>query len=213
MNQWISKVAVITGAGSGIGLGLARYAASQGMHVVAADVDNQGLDALSETISAQRQSIITVATDVSSPEAVEKLAEIAFEHYGKVNLLFNNAGVLVDGKSWERSVKDWQWSINVNILGVVNGIRSFIPKMLQQGEEGRVINTSSIGGLLGGGAFLGPYQGTKHCITAITETLYSELSQEERANYRISVMPSRSGDRHLGVRPPSRRCATQSIGK
>lgn len=179
MNQWKNKVAVITGAGSGIGSGLARYAAAQGMHVIAADVDTQGLETLSESLKAQGQSIITVATDVSSPEAVEQLAQTAFEHYGRVNLLFNNAGVLVDGKSWERSVRDWEWCINVNIMGVVNGIRSFVPKMLQQDDQGRVINTSSIGGVLGGGAFLGPYQGTKHCVTAITETLYSELLSEQ----------------------------------
>ncbi|NIB41736.1 SDR family NAD(P)-dependent oxidoreductase [Pseudomaricurvus alkylphenolicus] len=178
MNQWNNKVAVITGAASGIGSGLARYAAKQGMRVIAADVDTQGLEALEKELKSQELSIITTVTDVSDPRAVEELAAAAFETYGKVNFLFNNAGVLVDGKSWERTVKDWQWCLNVNVMGVVNGIRSFVPRMLQQQAQGRVINTSSIGGLLRGGAFLGPYQGTKHFITAITETLYSELSQE-----------------------------------
>lgn len=178
MSHWKHKVAVITGAGSGIGLGLARYAAAQGMHVVAADIDVRRLEFLKEALEAKQQSIITVATDVSNPDAIEDLAKLVFDRYGKVNLLFNNAGVLVDGKSWERSVEDWQWSINVNIMGVVNGIRSFVPRMLAQNEAGRVINTSSIGGLLGGGTFMGPYQGTKHCVTAISETLYSELALE-----------------------------------
>jgi NAD(P)-dependent dehydrogenase (short-subunit alcohol dehydrogenase family) len=178
MSHWENKVAVITGAGSGIGLGLARHAAALGMHVVAADVDARRLQLLKEALEAKQQSIITVPTDVSNPDAIEALAELVFERYGKVNLLFNNAGVLVDGKSWERSVEDWQWSIDVNIMGVVNGIRSFVPRMLTQKEAGRVINTSSIGGILGGGTFMGPYQGTKHCVTAISETLYSELALE-----------------------------------
>ena len=178
MSHWKHKVAVITGAGSGIGSGLARYAAAQGMHVVAADIDVRGLEFLKEALEAKQQSIITVTTDVSNPEAIEALAKLVFDRYGKVNLLFNNAGVLVDGRSWECSVEDWQWSINVNIMGVVNGIRSFVPRMLTQKEAGRVINTSSQGGILGGGTFMGPYQGTKHCVTAMSETLYSELALE-----------------------------------
>jgi len=187
MSQWQGQVAVITGAGSGIGSGLARHAASLGMHVVAGDVDTKGLEALQQALSAKGQSIKTQRTDVSDPQAVEQLAQTAFECFGKVNLLFNNAGVLVDGKSWERSAKDWQWNLDVNIMGVVNGIRSFVPKMLEQGEAGRVVNTSSVGGLLGGGAYLGPYQASKHAVTAISETLYGEL-QAESAPVTASVL-------------------------
>lgn len=171
MTDWTEQVAVISGAASGIGAGLARHASQLGMVVIATDLDREGLEAL----GVDHIKCVNVA----DPEAVEALAADVFERYGKVNLLFNNAGVLVDGKSWERSVEDWRWSLNVNVMGVVHGIRSFVPRMLEQGEAGRVINTSSIGGLLGGGAYMGPYQGTKHCITSITETLYNELSLEE----------------------------------
>jgi NAD(P)-dependent dehydrogenase (short-subunit alcohol dehydrogenase family) len=174
MADWNGQVAVITGAASGIGAGLARHASALGMQVVATDVDRDGLSAL-EGLAG----IGTWLIDVTSSDDVEALAAEVFDIHGRVNLLFNNAGVLVDGKSWERSVKDWQWSLNVNIMGVVNGIRSFVPRMLAQGESGRIINTSSIGGLLGGSAFLGPYQGTKHCITAISETLHAELALED----------------------------------
>src|SRR5690606_20990427 len=123
-------------------------------------------------------SVITAKLDVSDAAAVEALAASVFETHGKVNLLFNNAGVLVDGKSWERSLDDWRWIFDVNVMGVIHGIRSFVPRMLSQGEAGRVINTSSIGGLMGGGAFMGPYQSTKHAVTALSETLFRELAQE-----------------------------------
>ncbi len=179
MGQWSEQVAVITGASSGIGAGLARHAAGLGMHVIAADVDEQGLAALQQEADDRKQSMVTMPIDVADPGAVEHLAQTAFARHGQVNLLFNNAGVLVDGKSWERSVADWQWVLNVNILGVINGIRSFVPRMLAQQSPGRVINTSSIGGLLGGSAYMALYQGSKHAVTTITECLYCELLAEE----------------------------------
>lgn len=179
MTRWKGKVAVVTGAASGIGAALARHCAAQGMQVVAADVDTAGLEALAAQVSAENGALKPVHLDVTSSAAVEAFASVVFAEHGCVNLLFNNAGVLVDGKSWERRVEDWRWIIEVNVMGVINGIRSFVPKMLGQGEEGRVINTSSIGGLLGGGAYMAPYQGTKHMVTAITESLYQELKEEE----------------------------------
>ena len=180
MSQWQDKVAVITGAASGIGAGLARHCAREGMRVVAADVDLAGLETLQNTLEGNPETALqTVILDVRHEDQVEQLAHDIFSHAGEVNLLFNNAGVLVDGKSWERSVRDWRWSIDVNVMGVIHGIRAFVPRMLAQGTPGRIINTSSIGGLLGGGAYLAPYQGTKHMITAITESLYQELELEE----------------------------------
>ena len=178
MNDWNEQVCVITGAGSGIGAGLAQHAAKLGMRVVAADVDTTGLEALAARLLAQGREIETRAVDVSNADAVDALAESAFRKHGQVNLLFNNAGVLVDGKSWERSERDWRWNLDVNIMGVVNGIRSFVPHMLAQQAPGRVINTSSVGGLLGGSCYLGPYQASKHAVAAITETLYQELRLE-----------------------------------
>ncbi|MBV6416420.1 MAG: 1-deoxy-11-beta-hydroxypentalenate dehydrogenase [Steroidobacteraceae bacterium] len=172
------QVCVVTGAGSGIGSGLARHAAGVGMHVIGADVDTAGLQRLEEALRARGQSIETRRTDVRDEQAVEELAKHVFDRHGKVNLLFNNAGVLVDGKSWERPMRDWRWSFEVNVFGVIHGIRSFVPRMLGQGEAGRVINTSSQGGLMGGGTFMAPYQASKHAVTVITETLHTELALE-----------------------------------
>lgn len=178
MSDWNGKVCVVTGAGSGIGAGLARHAAGAGMQVIGADVDEAGLVRLEETIGARGQSIETRRTDVRDEQAVERLAGDVFAKHGKVHLLFNNAGVLVDGKSWERPMRDWRWCFEVNVFGVIHGIRSFVPRMLTQGEPGRIVNTSSQGGLLGGGTFMGPYQATKHAVTALTETLHAELALE-----------------------------------
>ena len=172
------QVCVITGAASGIGAGLAEHAASLGMQVWAADVDRQGLEALQSRCQSLAGTCQLTEVDVRDSKALESLAESVFEQFGRVDLLFNNAGVLVDGKSWERSDADWRWSLEVNIMGVVNGLRSFIPRMLRQDCPGRIINTASIGGLLGGSAFLAPYQATKHAIVALTESLAAELEQE-----------------------------------
>ena len=178
MNDWNGRVCIVTGAGSGIGAGLARHAAAAGMHVIGADVDEPGLAELEKTIRDRRQSVATRRVDVRDEQAVEALATEVFTKHGQVNLLFNNAGVLVDGKSWERPMRDWRWSFEVNVYGVIHGIRSFVPRMLKQGTPGRIINTSSQGGLLGGGTFMGPYQASKHAVAAISETLYAELALE-----------------------------------
>ena len=171
--EWNGQVAVITGAASGIGAGLARHALDLGMVVFAADLDGAGLGRLGESANLHCSAL-----DVTDAGQVEALAGRVFGQQGRVNLLFNNAGVLVDGKSWERRPEDWRWLLDVNVMGVVHGIRSFVPRMLAQDAPGRVINTSSIGGLLGGWPYMAPYQGSKHMITAITETLYQELLLE-----------------------------------
>ena len=173
MSQWQGQVAVITGAGSGIGQGLARHALAQGMAVYAADIDAAGLASLGEHAGLRARSL-----DVTDADAVQSFAEFVFAESGQVNLLFNNAGILVDGKSWERSVADWRWSLDVNVMGVIHGMQSFIPRMLKQDAIGRVVNTSSIGGLLGGGPFMATYQASKHAVTAITESLHQELLME-----------------------------------
>ncbi len=173
MGSWTGQVAVITGAASGIGRGLTEYALGQGMVVYAADVDKARLAELADHSALHRCEL-----DVSDAAQIERLAERVFAEQGKVNLLFNNAGVLVDGKSWERTEQDWRWCLDINVMGVVNGLRSFVPRMLAQDAPARIINTSSIGGLLGGGPFMAIYQSCKHAITAITETLYQELLME-----------------------------------
>ena len=207
-NARTGEVAVVTGASSGIGRALAKRCAALGMHVLAADVEPKGLEALSSEVSpADGGSLDTQLADVTEFEQVQRLADAAFEKLGRVQLLFNNAGVLVDGKSWERSVEAWRWNLDVNVMGVVHGICAFVPRMLAQGSPGRVVNTASIGGLLGGGNFMGPYQASKHAVVAISETLYSELSLEE-APIEASVLCP--GDVSTGIwesnrlRPPEK---------
>lgn len=178
MTNWTERVCVITGAGSGIGAGLARHALKCGMHVIGADVDASGLQQLADSVPEHRSRLVTQTLDVTDADAVAKFAAWVYAEHGKVHLLFNNAGVLVDGKCWERPLRDWRWIIDVNLMGIVHGLHHFVPRMLKQGEPGRVINTASIGGLLGGGTFMSPYQTTKHAVTVLTESLYKELAQE-----------------------------------
>ncbi len=187
MADWSNKVAVITGASRGIGAGLAHHCAQLGMHVVAAATNLEKLRELESSIQSTGGSVLTVQTDVADPDAVESLADLVFERFGKVHLLFNNAGVMVDGKSWERSFEDWRWSYEVNVLGVVSGIRSFLPRMLEQGEPARIVNTASAGGLISAVAYMGVYQSTKAAIIAISEALYQELAAEQ-ASVSVSVL-------------------------
>lgn len=183
MQVFENRVAVITGAASGIGTALARLCVSQGMSVVLADVDQQGLEQLASELGA---SVLVVNTDVSNPESVEALAEQAYQHFGQVNLLFNNAGVLLGGFSWERSLADWQWLLNINLMGVLHGIHSFVPRMLAQGSEAHIVNTSSLAGLLAS-PLMGPYTVSKQAVIALTETLHYEL-QSLAANIHVSVL-------------------------
>jgi NAD(P)-dependent dehydrogenase (short-subunit alcohol dehydrogenase family) len=178
MTNWTERVCVITGAGSGIGAGLARHALKCGMHVIGADVDASGLQQLADSVPEHPSRLVTQTLDVTDADAVAEFAAWVYAEHGKVHLLFNNAGVLVDGKCWERPLRDWRWIIDVNLMGVVHGLHHFVPRMLKQGEPGRVVNTASIGGLLGGGTFMSPYQTTKHAVTVLTESLYKELAQE-----------------------------------
>lgn len=187
MADWQNKVVVITGASRGIGAGLARHCAALGMQVVAAATNVDKLKELENSIQSSGGSVLTVQTDVTDPDAVESLADLVFERFGKVHLLFNNAGVMVDGKSWERSYEDWRWSYDVNVLGVVSGIRSFVPRMLAQREPGRVVNSASAGGLMPAVSYMGVYQSTKAAVIAISEALYQELALEE-APVSVSVL-------------------------
>ncbi len=195
MTDWNKKIAVVTGAGSGIGAALAQHCAAQGMLVIAADIDQKGLLSTQKS-SANPERIEIYPLDVRKEDAVEDLALHCFTKHGEVNLLFNNAGVLIDGKSWERSIKDWRWNFDVNVMGVVNGIHSFIPKMLLQKSPGKIINTASIGGLLGGGTYMAPYQGTKHAVVAITESLHAELQLEQAPISAACLCP---GDTATGI--------------
>jgi len=175
MHSYEDKVAVITGAASGIGRGLATKAAALGMRVVITDIDAPGLKHTEEALREQGGTVLAVQSDVADYDSVRTLADAAFDRFGNVNLLFNNAGVLIDGISWERSVEDWRWSFDVNVMGVIHGMKAFLPRMLASGEDGVVVNTASQAGLIVG-QFLGPYTASKHAVVGITETLNAELN-------------------------------------
>jgi len=173
--EYSGKVAVVTGAGSGIGRGLAQKAGQLGMKVVACDVDATGLRTTEESLAQGGTEVLAQHTDVTDYNSVAKLAAAAYERFGRVNLLFNNAGVLVNGIMWERSLEDWRWQLDVNVMGVIHGIKAFVPRMIAGGEEGIVVNTASVGGL-SAGPFQGPYIASKYAVVGLTEVLQGELS-------------------------------------
>lgn len=186
MESEVSRVVVITGGGSGIGKSLAKKAASDGMRVLIADIDADSLFRVKDELEAAGGEILAKVTDVSDFGSVCELASLAFEEFGQVNILFNNAGVLVNGVSWERSIEDWRWSFDVNVMGVVHGIKAFVPRMIAQKATGTIVNTASIAGLLSG-SYFGPYCSSKHAVVALTEALQHEL-KIEGANLRAAVL-------------------------
>ncbi|WP_250472298.1 SDR family oxidoreductase [Caballeronia sp. GAFFF1] len=174
MDRFEGKVAVITGAGSGFGRQFAHKAASLGMKLVLADIDDAALAATVDAVRAQGGDALGVRTDVSDAAQVDALAQSALDAYGGVHLLFNNAGVGAGGFIWENSAKDWQWVFGVNVMGVANGVRAFTPIMLKQAEPAHIVNTASVAGLLAAPA-MGVYNASKHAVVALTETLYHDL--------------------------------------
>lgn len=174
MQELSDKVAVITGAASGIGLALAKRAAAEGMRVVMADIEAPALaDAVAE-IQATGAAAIGVVTDVANEASIQALADRAFDEFGAVHMLCNNAGVSGGGgPSWEIPDNAWQWTFGVNLWSVVYALRAFIPRMIEQGE-GHVVNTASSAGLKTL-PFVAPYAATKHAVVAISEALCIEL--------------------------------------
>jgi NADP-dependent 3-hydroxy acid dehydrogenase YdfG len=175
MQTQVGRVAVITGAASGIGRGLAEQGAKKGLRLVLADIDAVGLQALGAELRASGAELVTQVTDVSDPAQLDALREVALEQFGGVDLLFNNAGVMQTGLSWEIEPAQWQRMLNINLVGVLNGIRSFVPLLLKQNRPATVINTASLAGLICS-PFMAPYTLTKQAVVALSETLQYELS-------------------------------------
>jgi NAD(P)-dependent dehydrogenase (short-subunit alcohol dehydrogenase family) len=163
MEHLEGRVAVVTGAASGIGRALAERLVAEGMQVVAADVEQAAID-----------GALDVTTDVSDAAAVEALAAETFDRFGACHLVCANAGVFQGGISWERSLEDWQWVLGVNLWGVIHTVRSFVPRMVEGGDEGHVVITSSMAGLACA-AFSGPYQTSKFGAFAVAESLAHDL--------------------------------------
>ena len=187
MKEFKDKVAVITGAASGIGRGIAERCVGKGMKVVLADIDEANLvKAQSELKAKSGATVLGVKTDVSKRSDVELLAEKALGAFSCVHLLFNNAGVGAGGAPWEATWNDWEWVIGVNLWGVIHGVKVFTPLMLAQNTECHIINTSSGAGLAVGGASA-PYSVTKHAVVARSESLYLTL-QQRNSLVKVSVL-------------------------
>lgn len=186
MQEFQGKVAVITGAASGIGRGIAEKCISEGMKVVLADINEASLAKAEAELSALGGTMIAVKTDVSKRCDVELLADRAINAFGQVHLLFNNAGVSAGGVPWEATWNDWEWVINVNLWSVIHGVKVFTPLMLAQKTEGHIINTSSMAGLIVGSGSA-PYAASKHAVVALSESLYLSL-QEQNSLVKVSVL-------------------------
>ncbi len=186
MKEFRDKVAVVTGAASGIGRGLAERFAAEGMKVVLADIETGALAETEAELRGTGATVLAVKTDVSKAADVEALAKKTIDAFGAVHVVCNNAGVAVGGLSWERSVADWEWVLGVNLWGVIHGIRVFVPIMLEQGTEGHVVNTASTAGLSTGPG-LPIYHATKHAVVALSEVLHHEFAATG-AKLRVSVV-------------------------
>jgi NAD(P)-dependent dehydrogenase (short-subunit alcohol dehydrogenase family) len=175
MKEFRGKVAVVTGAGSGIGRRLAERFAAEGMKVVLADVQADALADVERELRGRNASVLAVPTDVSKRAEVEALARRTLDAFGAVHVLCNNAGVAGGGPTlWETTEADWQWVLGVNLWGVIHGIRVFVPIMLRQDSEGHIVNTASVLGLISGPGG-GPYGVSKHGVVRISEGLHHDL--------------------------------------
>ena len=186
MKEFKGKVAVITGAASGIGRGIAERCVQEGMKVVLADIEEIALNQTEKDLRTSNGSIMAIRTDVSQARDIEFLAQKTIDSFGAVHLLFNNAGVAAGFSAWESTLADWEWVIGVKLWGVIHGCRTFIPIMLRQDTECHIVNTSSIAGLLSYHPSAS-YQVVMHGVVALSEHLYHSLTQR-KAKVKVSVL-------------------------
>jgi NAD(P)-dependent dehydrogenase (short-subunit alcohol dehydrogenase family) len=189
MKEFGGKVAVVTGGGQGIGRALVERFTDEGMKAVVADVVPELVEQTTSELRDEGREVIGVVTDVTSLESVEALRDATLDAFGAVHVVCNNAGIGSgsEGQIWEHHVNDWRWSLDVNVMGVVNGINAFVPTMLERGDEGHVVNTTS-----GNGGFTplinsAVYATTKAAVTTITECLWGQL-QEVGARIGASLL-------------------------
>ncbi|MFO1272636.1 MAG: SDR family oxidoreductase [Rubrivivax sp.] len=180
MKDWKGRTAVITGAASGFGLEASRIAARRGMNVVMADVQPDALELSAKEIEGLGAKVLRFRLDVSKAAEVEALGAATFERFGAPHFVFNNAGVGAGGLIWEHTLKDWEWVVGVNLMGVAHGVRVFVPMMLKAAAadpayEGHVVNTASMAGMLNA-PNMGVYNVTKHAVVSMSETLYQDLA-------------------------------------
>jgi NAD(P)-dependent dehydrogenase (short-subunit alcohol dehydrogenase family) len=174
MDDLKGKAAVITGAGSGIGLALAKQCLEQGMDVLLADIDGAALEASLSALPQDAGKFATFTIDVTAEDQVRELYQVAVKFFDRVHVLFNNAGVAIPGRAWENSARDWEWVFAVNVMGAAHTLRYFVPHMLAHGEPAYIVNTASLSGLTTGfGQAL--YQASKHALVSLSESLYCDL--------------------------------------
>ncbi|MBI1394885.1 MAG: SDR family NAD(P)-dependent oxidoreductase [Betaproteobacteria bacterium] len=175
MQDFEGRVAVITGGASGLGLAMARRFAREGMRIVLGDVQRDALDGAVASFEEAGVPVLGVACDVSRQPDVDALRDAAVARFGAVHVLCNNAGVAPGGLVWENTLEDWQWCLGVNVYGVIHGLRSFVPFLLQQAEPAHIVNTASVAGLLSPPG-MGIYCVSKHAVVTMTECLHHDLA-------------------------------------
>ena len=186
MKRFAGRVAVVTGAGSGLGRELALRFAREGMKLALADVDEAALAKTESELKTAGTAVIAVRCDVSNGADVEALAARTLDAFGAVHVVCNNAGIAPLGVVWENTVADWQWTLGVNLWGVIHGVRVFTPILLRQDDEGHVVNTASVAGLIAPPG-MGMYNVSKHAVVALSETLHHDLAARG-AKVRCSVV-------------------------
>ncbi len=186
MDELNGRTAVITGAASGIGRAMARTFGAAGMKVALADVEAGALDESRKALAGDGIEAAGFVCDVSQADSVQKLAEDARSTFGKLHVVCNNAGVFVGGTTWCTSLNDYEWILNVNVWGVIHGLRTFVPILLEQDEPGHVVNTASMAGLTTG-PMTAAYFMSKHAVVSLSESLYHELNARD-AEVGVSVV-------------------------
>ena len=186
MEQLEGRTAVVTGAASGIGLAVAEAFVGAGMRVVMADLDGDRLRPHAARLAGQGGEVLAVTTDVRDPDAVERVGATAVEHFGKLHVAVNNAGIVNGGYSWEIPLEEWHRVLDVDLWGVIHGIRSFVPRILASEDEGHVVNIASMAAVLSL-ARLGPYTVAKHGVLGLSDVLRAELAAL-RAPIGVSVV-------------------------
>ena len=175
MKNLDGRVAVITGGASGIGLAMAQAFAAEGMKLVLGDVEQGALDAAAASLNAAGVETLAVRCDVARFEQVEALAKAAQDRFGKIHLVCNNAGVSITGPIFKMSLDDWRWVYDVNVWGVIHGIKAFVPILMEQGEEAHVVNTASLAAFNGTGDHA-PYCSSKAAVLSLSQALYNEMA-------------------------------------